>query len=138
MKVTNSMIHKDIRLIGSVLRHFTKGTTAESLRKSQVDTEKKVNKYRAKQSNMEKIHLKRDDGSEQRMVILKPKHPYERVPAVLFLHGGGYAMGCPEQKIGFMERIMSFSDCVMFAPTYTLSVHKPYPAALEDAYRALL
>lgn len=138
MKVTNSMIHKDVRLIGSVLRHFTKGTTAEGIRKSQAGTEKKIGRYRAKQSDMEKLYLKREDGSEQRMVILKPKHSYERVPAVLFFHGGGYALGCPEEKIGFMEQIMSYADCVMFAPVYMLSVYKPYPAALEDAYRALL
>lgn len=81
MKATNSMIHKDVRLIGSVLRHFTKGTTASKLYKTQAGTEKKAGKYRAKQSDMEKVHLKREDGSEQRMVILKPKRSYERVPA---------------------------------------------------------
>ena len=37
-----------------------------------------------------------------------------------------------------MVQIMSYADCVMFAPVYTLSVYKPYPAALEDVYRALL
>lgn len=138
MKVTNQMIHKDVRLIGSILRHFTKGTTAEKLRKTQANTEKKVDKYKAKSSRMEKSQIHREDGSKQRMVILKPDHTYERVPAVLFLHGGGYALGCPEEKISFMENLMSYADCVMFAPVYTLSVYQPYPAALEDAYRALL
>lgn len=37
-----------------------------------------------------------------------------------------------------MEQIMSYAGRVMFAPVYTRSVYKPYPAAPEDACRALL
>lgn len=138
MKVTRIMIHKDVRLIGTLLRPLTNGTTVEKLYKTQAKTEKKIDRYKAKTADMRKLFLKRQDGSEQRMVILTPKHTYDKVPAVLFLHGGGYALGCPEEKIGFMERLMSCADCVMFAPVYTLSVYKPYPAALDDAYNALL
>ena len=138
MHVTRKMIHKDVRLIGIILRPLTNGTTVDKLYKTQEKTEKKVEKYKPKSSQMQKIFLKREDGSDQRMVILSPKRAVKDVPAVLFLHGGGYALGCPEEKIGFMEQIMSYSDCVMFAPVYTLSVYKPYPSALEDAYRALL
>ena len=50
------MIHKDVRLTGSALRHFTKGAAASKLYKTQAGTEKKTGKYRAKQSGMEKIY----------------------------------------------------------------------------------
>lgn len=138
MKVSNEMIHKDVRFIGVVLRRFTSNVTEEGYRKSRDSSVKKIGKAKPKSAQMEKVYLPRQDGTKMRTVILKPSHPYASVPAVLFLHGGGYVLGTPEEKIGFMEQLMGVSDCVMVAPDYTLALDAPYPAALDDAYSALL
>ena len=138
MKVTNQMIHKDVRLIGSILRKFTNGTTEERFRKAHQSELKKVDKAKAKKSKMVKTSLERPDGSQMRLVILQPKHEAKNVPAVLWLHGGGYVLGYPEDEISQMERFMDAADCVMVSPDYRLGLDKPYPAALEDAYLALL
>ncbi len=138
MKVTNKMIHKDVRLIGSVLRHFTKNVSEEGFRKSRDSSAKKIEKARTKSAHMEKIFLSRPDQTKMRTLILTPDHEASQMPAVLFLHGGGYVLGTPEEKIEFMERLMGAADCLMVAPDYTLALDAPYPAALDDAYLALL
>lgn len=137
MKVTNAMLHKDVRLIGALLRPMTANVSEEGFRKARQSAEKKLDRAVPKRACMEKIFLPRADGSQMRTLILRPPHPSAKMPTVLFLHGGGYVLGSPEEKIGFMEQLMDAADCVIVAPAYTLALDAPYPAALDDAYLAL-
>jgi acetyl esterase/lipase len=73
-----------------------------------------------------------------RICIFKPYVPQENVPGVLWLHGGGYAIGKPEQAKIWAKRFIEVSNCIVIAPEYRLSLEAPYPAALEDSYEALL
>jgi acetyl esterase/lipase len=61
-----------------------------------------------------------------------------RLPGVLFLHGGGYAIGSPEQFGSVYPMLMGTRDCVVVAPDYRKSLEAPYPAAVHDCYGALL
>lgn len=74
---------------------------------------------------------------------IKPRHgnrsPQKKSrPAFLWIHGGGYAMGSPEQEFYFIKRILEAIDAVVLAPDYTRSVYAPYPKALDDCYDSLL
>jgi acetyl esterase/lipase len=80
----------------------------------------------------------RDDNSKMRVCVFKSLEPSGNVPGILWLHGGGYSMGTPEQGIGMARSFISKKHCVMIAPDYRLSVDAPYPAALDDCYTALL
>jgi len=82
--------------------------------------------------------VSRQDGSKLRMLLFGPRTPQANVPGVLWLHGGGYAIGAPEQALPMARRLIAASGCVVVAPDYRLSIEAPYPAALEDAYAALL
>lgn len=137
-KITNQMIHPDVRLIGSVLRLFTSGMTEERFVKAHQNELKKVGKGKAKNAAMRTFSLERPDGTKMRVMELKPKHKVEQVPAVLWLHGGGYVLGYPENEIAFMEKFLDTADCVMISPDYRLGLDVPYPAALDDAYMTLL
>ncbi|MBC7958907.1 MAG: alpha/beta hydrolase [Vallitaleaceae bacterium] len=64
--------------------------------------------------------------------------PKENVPGILWLHGGGYALGAPEMAASMAKRLIEASDGIVIAPDYRLSVEAPYPAALEDSYEVLL
>ena len=57
---------------------------------------------------------------------------------VLFLHGGGYAIGSPEQFAPVYRMLLSTRDCVVVAPDYRKSLEAPYPAAVNDCYGSLL
>lgn len=60
------------------------------------------------------------------------------MPGLLWIHGGGYAMGIPEQDHGFVRSFVGATGCVMVVPDYKKSLYAPFPAALEDCYLALL
>lgn len=59
-------------------------------------------------------------------------------PAILWIHGGGYAMGSPEQEFYFIKRILKAVDAVVISPEYLRSIEAPYPNALNDCYSALV
>lgn len=80
----------------------------------------------------------RADGSRLRLLVIRPRRPRRDVPGLLWLHGGGYLTGEPEQGIGIVRSFVEGSGCVVVAPAYRLSVDAPYPAARDDAYAALL
>jgi acetyl esterase/lipase len=61
-----------------------------------------------------------------------------KLPGVLFLHGGGYAVGSPEQFVAAYRMLVRTRDCVVVAPDYRKSLEAPYPAALKDCYGSLL
>ena len=72
-------------------------------------------------------------------LLLRPgKRPSAPVPGVLWLHGGGYMTGMAEMAHFTRARdLAGRCGAVVLAPGYRLSLRHPYPAALEDAWRAL-
>jgi len=75
-----------------------------------------------------------------RLLILSPLNQgREKVPGVLWIHGGGYQAGHASNV--FFTRALSLVEkfgMVLVAPDYRLSKHHPYPAALNDCHAALL
>lgn len=94
-------------------------------------------RVKSPQLDYEERLIPREDGSQLRLCIYRPKVPVDHVPGVLWLHGGGYSMGIPELDERTYETLMSASPCVIVAPDYRRSVDAPYPAALDDSYLAL-
>ncbi len=62
----------------------------------------------------------------------------ERRPAVLWLHGGGFVLGSPKQDDTLCRQIADELGVVVMAPVYRLSPTYAFPAALDDAYAALI
>ncbi|MDA3041189.1 MAG: alpha/beta hydrolase fold domain-containing protein, partial [Actinomycetota bacterium] len=56
-------------------------------------------------------------------------------PLVVYLHGGGYALGSPEVAVPITERLASQVEVV--SVDYRLAPEHPYPAALEDTLAVL-
>ncbi len=73
-----------------------------------------------------------------RLCVYRPLNAEGDMPGLLWIHGGGYAMGFPEQDEGFIRRFIETVPCTVIAPAYRLSAEAPYPAALDDCYEALL
>jgi acetyl esterase/lipase len=136
MKIKYSMIDKDLRTTGRMIKLINNTFTEGKFR---LFSKLKI-KMRIKENSMQFAEewIPRKDGSKLRICIFKPLKPKENVPGVLWLHGGGYALGMPEQAQIMAKRLIEVSDCVVVAPDYQLSVEAPYPAALEDSYEALL
>ncbi|MCR5207366.1 MAG: alpha/beta hydrolase [Eubacterium sp.] len=92
-----------------------------------------------KSLNCKKIKIERGDGSAFRACVMRGKKTEGKTIGVLWLHGGGYSLGAPEMAImSFPRQLINNCNCVVVSPDYTLSSVKPYPAALNDAFTALL
>jgi acetyl esterase/lipase len=73
-----------------------------------------------------------------RLLLIRPAVPRDGVAGVLWIHGGGYAIGTPEQSRATARRLVAATNCVVVLPDYRLSTQAPYPAALDDCYDALI
>jgi acetyl esterase len=58
----------------------------------------------------------------------------ERLPLVVFLHGGGWVVGSLRTHDGICRALASRSGCRLAAVDYRLAPEHPFPAAAEDAW----
>lgn len=68
-------------------------------------------------------------------------HGQEAGAAILYLHGGGYAIGSPRSHRHLAAAIAAAADAAALVPEYRLAPEHPFPAAVDDAvaaYRWLL
>lgn len=77
-------------------------------------------------------------GPDIRTRIIRPLNCQKKLPRVLYLHGGGYAFGEPEQDFPYVKELMKVRDCVVVAPSYRNSLKEPFPAAFNDAWDTLI
>lgn len=63
--------------------------------------------------------------------------PVPGAPVLLYLHGGGWAMGSVETVDRFCRRVADRSGCAVLSVGYRLAPEHPYPAAIEDSETAL-
>ena len=78
-----------------------------------------------------------DSGAGQVRVHRPATSGDATLPAVLWLHGGGYLLGSPKQDDELCRQIADELGAIVVAPVYRLSPKHAFPAALEDAYAAL-
>lgn len=96
-----------------------------------------LSRWKLKGLGCRKTAIPRGDGTSMRVCVFNGKKPGEKAVGVLWLHGGGYAIAAPETAVlSFAGRLIKNRSVVLVAPDYTLSVTKPFPAALNDAFTA--
>ncbi|MEK4094015.1 alpha/beta hydrolase [Viridibacillus sp. FSL H8-0110] len=62
----------------------------------------------------------------------------DKLPAMLWIHGGGYVMGHPDMDDVLCERFVQTAKCVVVSVDYRLAPEHQYPAAIEDCYAGLV
>ncbi len=128
----------DLRIIGFFEKIFVPKFYAHKSKKLNTLFRKILQgKWLGKHSSMQEQNIARDDGSLMRLLVVKSKNPVSNAPGILWIHGGGYGIGIPEQAFGYMDTFCDKGNCVVVSPDYTLSYEASYPAALEDCYLAL-
>jgi acetyl esterase/lipase len=81
--------------------------------------------------------IDRPDGSRLRVRVYRPRGQSGPLAGVLWIHGGGYALGSPEQDAPRYRQLMRTRPVVVVSPDYRLSIEAPYPAALDDCMLTL-
>src|SRR6516165_4009709 len=59
------------------------------------------------------------------------------LPALYWIHGGGYVMGDIEQDDRLMKQLVKRIGCVAVSVEYRLAPEHPFPAPVEDCYAGL-
>lgn len=69
--------------------------------------------------------------------LYRPAGEDAATPALLWIHGGGYLLGSPEQDDALCRRYVQRLGIAVAAVRYRLAPEHPYPIPLEDCYRVL-
>ena len=72
-----------------------------------------------------------------RIRVYRPKTTSGPVPALLWVHGGGYVVGSIDSEVSIMQRLVDEVGCIVVAVEYRLAPEHPYPMPLDDCYQAL-
>lgn len=90
----------------------------------------------------ETVQIERSDGTGViRTRIFRPNSTHtSHLPIVVYFHGGGYAIGAPEQDSSFklLRLLLDTRPCVIVAPDFRGSLEAPYPAGFNDCYDTVL
>ncbi|NLM52436.1 MAG: alpha/beta hydrolase [Firmicutes bacterium] len=70
--------------------------------------------------------------------IYRPQKQTEKLPGLLYIHGGGYVLGFAAMSDPLCQKIVRDVNCIVVSVDYRLAPEYPFPAGLEDCYAALL
>lgn len=76
-------------------------------------------------------------GPEVRVRVYRPNDQPNKLPALFWIHGGGFVMGDIEQDDRLMEQMVNRIGCVAVSVDYRLAPEHPFPAPVEDCYAGL-
>lgn len=76
-------------------------------------------------------------GPDVKVRIYQPEKRPETLPALLWIHGGGYVLGDIDQDDALARNLALSLNCVVASVEYRLAPEHPFPAPLEDCYTAL-
>ena len=77
------------------------------------------------------------DGFAVPIRVYRPNHEPSKLPALLWIHGGGYVMGDIEQDDRLMRQLVTRIGCVAVSVDYRLAPEHPFPTPVEDCYAGL-
>ena len=93
---------------------------------------------RSDQVMIEDRSLSGPEGAPEIIVrIYRPKGQVTALPAVLWIHGGGFIFGSPVMDDGLCQRFVEEAECVVVSVDWRLAPEYPFPAGLEDCYTVL-
>lgn len=72
-----------------------------------------------------------------RVMVYRPAEINGPVPALLYVHGGGFVAGSPDMMNGASWRLSQRLGIVVVAVQYRLAPETPFPGPVEDCYAAL-
>ena len=69
--------------------------------------------------------------------IVRPKNNKEKLPAILYIHGGGWVIGGVESYDMVIKKLAVCTNSVVVFPIYSLSPEAKYPTAINEIYSTL-
>ena len=72
-----------------------------------------------------------------RVLVYLPHSTPRPLPALLWIHGGGYVVGTADQDDAQVKGIVTQVGCAVVSVDYRLAPETPFPGPVEDCYAAL-
>ncbi len=69
--------------------------------------------------------------------LYKPKGATGVLPALLWMHGGGFVLGSVQEGDAECRHLVDLAGCAVISVDYPLAPEHPYPAATDTCYAAL-
>jgi acetyl esterase len=85
---------------------------------------------------VEQRTLRAGPTGEIRLVVVKPEGRTDRLPAVMYLHGGGWMLGDWSTHQRLVRLLANAIPAALVFVDYERSPEQPFPVALEQAYEA--
>ena len=76
------------------------------------------------------------DGQKIRCFVLSPKGSLQKLPCLVYLHGGGFVLEAAGYHYANAMRYAKEVGCKVVFPLYRLAPQHPFPAFFEDCYAA--
>jgi acetyl esterase len=93
---------------------------------------------RAPLPRLEDLTLHLPHGAHLPARLYAPQTSPDLLPVTLYLHGGGFTIGSLETHDSLCRQLALRSGAAVLALDYRLAPEHPFPAAVEDAWQALL
>jgi acetyl esterase/lipase len=77
------------------------------------------------------------DGPPVRVRIYRAEDQSSKLPALYWIHGGGYVMGDIDMDDRLMKQMVKRIGCVAASVDYRLAPEHPFPTPVEDCYTGL-
>jgi acetyl esterase len=90
---------------------------------------------RAPLPRVQALQIPGGDGAPRPARLYAPSH--QRLPLLLYLHGGGFVIGGLETHDSLCRQLALRSGCAVLALDYRLAPEHRFPAAVDDTWAAL-
>ena len=81
--------------------------------------------------------LPRPDGSVLKVMSMKPENIAKPAPALVYYHGGAFAIGYASLHLHNCERYANEAGCIVIFVDYRLAPRHPFPAGFDDCFQSL-
>lgn len=99
---------------------------------------KKIQNYQSLYGNtVRKIHIPISDGSTLLCYIIEPKKCLEKLPGIVYYHGGGFMFQLQELMFRNSDYFVKKLNCRVFLPEYRVVPKHTCTKILIDCYEAL-
>lgn len=82
------------------------------------------------------VSIEADDAAGVPLTIVRPAQSPGRLPAVLYLHGGGWVLGGIETHARIVREVALRAEAAVVFPHYALAPEALFPVAVEQCYSA--
>jgi acetyl esterase/lipase len=134
-------VDSQIRTAGYLATRALRIKTEDGFIKSTERDQKNTFTYRLPRNiTSREVTITSNNNRKIPMIIFQSIDSKPNATGLLYIHGGGYAMGNPDSQpeLNLLFEFINTTNTIAFVPAYTKSLTAPYPAALEDCYHTLL